>query len=293
MRRLLLTATLVLGTLGSVATTVRAQDGPPPPKVETWSLETTGRLGEAMYRQDRLAIRASEALARRFPDAPPTAPTGWIVVDDEDGAVVRFFSETDGAVRPLYDVTMAGERATGVVDAPDAAYPPRQLAMIAARRTAIHNIGELRCGGYNSIILPDVEGDGWLVWLMATTNDANDSSHQGHYRFRISADGRSLIRRDQLFDFCGNTPAGPSLMSMYAHEIADGPLETDVYLSLVEHQVMCVKAGDVVYSVDGATITTGAAPRRRMSRSRPLTGQNLCLGRPFPPEIGRSPAPAS
>lgn len=292
MRRLLLTATLVLGAFVPVAPTAMAQDVASPPKVETWPLETTARLGEAMYRQDRLAIRASEALERGFHGAPPTAPTGWIVADDEEGSVVRFFSETDGAIRPLYDVPMAGDRATAVVDAPDAAYPPRQLAMIAARRTAIRSIGEVRCGGYNSIILPDVDGDGWLVWLMATTNDANDFSHQGHYRFRISADGRSLIRRDQLFAWCGNTPSGPSLMSMYAQEIADAPLETDVYLSLAEHQVMCVKAGDVVYSVDGATITTGAAPRRRMTRSRSLTGQNLCLGRVFPPEIGRRPAPA-
>ena len=117
--------------------------------------------------------------------------------------------------------------------------------------------------------MKDPASDEWLAWLLVATTDANVVPVGGHYRFRISADGRTLIRRDALSASClslnktQDAPAGGQPVGLAAsHIVSDHPVETHVFLSLLNRIQIYVAAGDKLWNVNGITIIeVDQAPR--------------------------------
>lgn len=237
-------------------------------QVVTWPQDKTSRIGEAMYRQDLAATRATEALMRHFRDQPPIEPAGWIVVGEGGNPLVRFLRRDGNVFRPAFEVTFAGDHVTGVAVSTDTDLPAQQRAMAEARNTAARNIGPVQCGRYNTVILRDPDSDGWLVWLLATANDSELMPRDGHYRFLISADGLTVLQRDQLFVRCRDIDRDPpAIAMMFDSPVSTGPLETHVYFSLLEGIPLLVEAGGRHFRVDGTRIQRVRA--RRNSRRAP------------------------
>ncbi|TPW00554.1 MAG: cellulose binding, type IV, partial [bacterium] len=145
-------------------------------------------------------------------DGGPQGLAGWIVVPNGTDQLVRFVRKVDGQFVPGWDVPVQDGRA-GEVKVAAGVLTPVETGMFDARQTAIDNLGTLRCSrSMNSVVLKDPDGDGWLVWLLTSTTQDGIVPVGGHYRFRISADGQTVTRRDQLSTGCMNlnrTQTGP------------------------------------------------------------------------------------
>lgn len=251
-------AVLLIGGQPAVA----REDAPPTP-VEDWSLEKVQVIGAALYRQDAAAAVASDALTRHFRNRPPAGLIGWIVVDEGENQRVRFLSQENGQRRAAWDVLVTSGGAGPVEAAVDPVLPADQLARFEARMTAANQIGELRCAQrYNAVVLKDPDSDDWLVWLLASTTDPNSLILTGHYRFRISADGHSLLRRDQLSATCITSDRreaardGQLNALVVSHIVSPLPVETHVFASLLYRlPIYVVTVGnDTIWAVEGAKV---------------------------------------
>ena len=129
--------------------------------------------------------------------------------------------------------------------------------------TAANQIGELRCAQrYNAVVLKDPDSDDWLVWLLASTTDPNSLILTGHCRFRISADGHSLLRRDQLSATCITSDRreaardGQLNALVVSHIVSPLPVETHVFASLLYRlPIYVVTVGnDTIWAVEGAKV---------------------------------------
>ncbi|MBX9460100.1 MAG: hypothetical protein KL785_02125 [Brevundimonas sp.] len=253
---ILAAAALLLGSLPSAATAQRAPD---PIPIEEWSLEKVSRMGQEIYRHDVAAWVATDALLASFGESPPPAGmAGWIVVEDGDALKVRFLRREADVLKSAFDIIVRDGRA-GPVEAVSGPLSAGESAQFLARQTAIANIGRLRCSPQmNAVVIPDPDSDEWLVWLLTPMQD-DRIPIGGHYRFRISADGGTMLRRDQLSNTCffaERPPEGQreNAMLFYTQIVSKGPVETHVFLSIQNQLTLVIGAGDRFYSVGGARV---------------------------------------
>jgi len=233
------------------------------PEIRAFDLRTTEQLGAAIYRQDSAAWVASDALQAEVSDLANAKLVGWIVVDAADGQKVRFLRRVDGRLEAGYDVDVSPALKTRLYAPVDRALTASEVAMFAARTTASANLaGQPVCRpGYNTVVLKDPQGDGWLAWLLAPMPAANVVPVGGHYRFTISADGLKMLRRDALSASCmtmdprqdlpaGAAPAGIGL----THVVSPTPTEVHVFLQLQSRLPMMIGAGGRMWTIDQGSI---------------------------------------
>ncbi len=237
------------------------QPSPAPVPIAEWPLSKISAMGQEIYRQDVAAWVATDALLARFEGSPPAGLRGWIVVPDGEDQRVRFVSLDGEVVRPGWDVVVRDGQAGPVEIVTDGVLSDLELSRFRARQTAAANIGRLRCGpNMNSVVADDPDSDGWLVWLLTSTTDANIVPVGGHYRFTISADGMTILGRDQLSNSCLAMPKsepspGRQLAGLVVSQIvSQTPVETHVFLSLQNRLPIYVGVGDKIFEVNGAVI---------------------------------------
>lgn len=252
----LLVATLMSGT----ALPAMAQDrAPDPVPIEEWSLEKVSATGQAIYRQDLAAWVSTDALLAHLNGAaPPADMVGWIVVDQGEDQLVRYLRNDAGVLKSAFDVVVREGR-SGPVKVVDEALSEAEQAGFRARQTAAANIGALRCSAQlNAVVLDDPDSDDWLVWLLTPTPDSGAIPIGGHYRFRISADGGTVLRRDQLSNGCffadRPSPEMQDALLFYTQIVSKGPVETQVFLSIQHRLPLVIGAGDRFFSVEGARV---------------------------------------
>ena len=228
MRLAAFVAVLALGwPAHSLAQTPSQRDAgaplPEPVPIEAWSTDKVSRIGLEMYRLDRAAWLATDALRDAIPGQALTSVRGWLIESAGNGHRVRFYRDGDPDPVPGWDV------------------------------------GELRCAArVNTVIMPDPDSDDWLVWLLVPTPESGAIPVGGHYRFRISPDGQSVLRRDQLSNGCFFADPPPEgtrdTMLFYTQIVSSGPTETQVFLSIQKQMTLVIVAGGRYFSVGGARI---------------------------------------
>lgn len=256
-RRFVLAAGLAL----ALAHSVSAADKPPP--IRAFDIPTIERLGAAIYRQDRAAWLATDALMAKIPDLKGAGLKGWIVEGEGGDEKVRFLRDTGAGLEAGYDILVDEKGAQAVVEPADRSLTADERAAFAARQTAAKNLPGVCRQGYNSVVIRDVEGDGWLVWLLAPSPARDAIPFGGHYRFSISADGQTVNRVDALSASCltmdakPNVPAGAKSAALYVtHIVSPTPVETHVFLSLMYRTPIFVGTGkDTIWIVDKGKIS--------------------------------------
>lgn len=212
-----------------------AQDG----TIRQFDIPTLERLGHDMYLQDQAAWHATDALMALHPQADLLKENvhGWIVEDRQDGELVRFIRTSDSGPEAAYDVSYTGGKP--VVSVPqDRNLTDSEKGQYAARDLAIKSVTQ-RCGdNYNTVVLKDPAGPGWLAWALAATNNPNLIMAGGHHRLSVSADGTQVLQMDALSRSCailekGQAPAGKTLAGLFTTQLVSNlPVETFVFISL-------------------------------------------------------------
>ncbi len=247
----------------------------PPAAIEAWSFEKMELMGRAISRQDRAAIAASDVLHRRFPQGDPPGLVGWVVMEEGDHQRVRFVLDDGSGPRAGWDVIVRERRAGTLVQPIDAALSAHELAQYRARQTAARHVPPMRCGRLNSVVLKDPDSDDWLVWLLASANDARTIPYNGNFRFRISADGQTLLRRDQLFSHCYAHPRNGNTVQETLH-LASGvpPSEVIAYLSMENRHEIAIEDSPTSFVVFcRGSIQRVIPPQQHRNRCRAATGR--------------------
>ena len=262
MRNLLLAAVAVsVLSLPAAASAQSAGRGPAPVPIEEWSLDKVSAFGREIHAQDAAASAATDALLAALSPGEQATIRGWVVLGDGAARTVRFLKAEGDAVVPGWDIAVDGRTASAPVPAADTTLSGETEARFLARQTAAQGIGALRCGQYNSVVTRDPDSDGWLVWLLASATQPGVMPIGGHYRFKVSADGRTVLHRDQLSNSClnlaANPPPGPQgqpAAVVVSQVVSQGPVETHVFLSLQFGKPIYVIAGDALFAVTGDRI---------------------------------------
>ena len=233
-----------------LAPCARADDAPPP--IREFDIPTIERLGREMYDQDQLAWKATDILFTKHKKEELVAlkQHGWIVDSFPDHDVVRFVRETDLGPVFAYDVTFVSGEATGYSEPQNTLLSGEDLTQYNARTTALKNVNRMCAETMNTVALKDPQGDGWLVWAMAATTKPDTMIVGGHFRFTISKDGKSIVRKDALSHSCLNI-AKPrpkndetTLGAFVGHMVSLTPIETYVFDSLSYRETFNIETLD-------------------------------------------------
>lgn len=261
-------AAIAVGTI--LPSLVEGAPQPPLPKIRDFDIPTIERLGREIYTQDQLAWKATDiALAQRggLRVMQRDGAKGWITVSVEGRDVVRMIRPTRGGPEALYDVTFA-QGAEPVFSTPEnRTLNSEEVAQYSARMLALDNIGQRCAEIYNTVALKDPESDGWLVWALAASTDEDKIITRGHYRFTISADGKSIRQKDALSTTCTQhskrelqrqVPASAQALSVLqlSHVVSVKPPETFVFTSLSYPYTLFVGTNDgEVWKFDKGAVT--------------------------------------
>lgn len=210
-------------------------------EIRKFDQETIEKLGVAIFDQDVRAATATDLLFAKKIDPAKEGLRGWVVEGDAKAMLVRFIREKDGLFEAFYDVKFEGMKRPVIAEPKSRKLTDAQMAQYKARSLALKGITRPASRTYNSVVLPDPEGDGFLIYALAATTEPNAVMVGGHYRFTVSKDGERLEHSDELFrSFMvlstkpKDLPPGATLAALSMTTlVSDLPLETHVYLSLL------------------------------------------------------------
>lgn len=216
--------------------------------IREFDLQTVERLGRAIYEHDLTAWRATDALlhdnkAGRVSDAEMAKIRGYIVAGTPDESVVKFIAEGPEGPYPVSVLRIYRDEQRARAAGPLAKQPltEAERAQYRARQLALSQITQRwHCSErYNTVILPNTDGDGYLVYVLAATTKPGLMMVGGHYRITVSADGNRVIQTDELSRSCLTVelkpPQGAQKLEsvVVLHLVSDAPVETHVFLNLL------------------------------------------------------------
>ncbi len=194
------------------------------------------RLGEELYLQDIIAAKATDALLRAAGTIKPGELAGWIVVKDGGGHLTRFIRRTGEDVNVAYDVQIDVKGNTRVTKDSLRPLSATETAMLLARRNALLAAPKDCTKAYNTAVMEDIDSSGWLVYVLAAT--AEDLIVVGgHSRVKVSADGKTILAVNPLYQSCLMLPKPAADKSNQAQALSLGypvgniPSEIHVFLN--------------------------------------------------------------
>lgn len=256
-------AVLVVSASAAVTSWAAELDGP---AIRAFDLPTIERLGREMYEQDQWAWKATDAMAAKRTAEQRRADglRGWITGRVDGKPRVRFVGGAGDTVEALYDVVFDDNGAAMFSMPSDRALSPEELAQHAARVLARNAAAEKCSKTYNTVALKDPAGDGWLVWALAATTDADAILIGGHFRFTVSADGTQVTAKDELSKGClrfsrrqmaAGGGGAPVVALTVTHVVSLTPVETHVFSQLSYQMKIAVGTLDGrAWKVDGGSV---------------------------------------
>ncbi|MFT4254925.1 MAG: hypothetical protein QM608_20880 [Caulobacter sp.] len=229
----------------------------PPPPIRAFDLPQIEAFGAAIYRQDIAAWLATDALVAKVPDLQGAGVKGWLVEDDGKAATVRFLRDVGTGLEIGYDIVVDGKGAGPVTEPAVRKLTDDERLMFSARQAAIAAKPSSCRPGYNTAIVRDPQGDGFIVWLLAPSPAAGAIPFGGHYRVTVAGDGRTVTRVDALSASCllldrdAKDAKGDPVMMYATHIVSPTPVESHVFLSLLYKLPLAIGTGpDEIWLVD-------------------------------------------
>lgn len=225
------------------AGTATAQSLPDASGEDPARLRTAEATGARVYRHDRAAALATDALraVRKYRNDKRVG--GWVTEAREDSIRVSFIdkAEPESAV-VLYQVDVADTReGAGTVQAfdPPQAATKSQRDAARARRTAMAFAFTPCAKHYNTVIVPaTIDGQpSWDVFLLPAATDKKTIPFGGTYRLELSADGASVTNSRTYTRSCidfqrPKAKRAEVAMLFMTHLLEPFPTEAHVLLNL-------------------------------------------------------------
>lgn len=237
-----------------------------PPGTEP-AVRSAEEIGKAMFEQDAISARATDALLSENILQSEKRVRGWLTRKAEGHWLVRFIGMAEAQDPPFmayYNVRFPVEGySKGEITRLDPAQPleGEELAMFGAREAALRAMPSRCSDRYNPVILPGniAHADGWVVYLLAATMTPGEVVIGGHFRVELSPTGTEVKRVLPLSKSClrlppFNRPGSQQIAAMTTHLISDTPIETHVYLSLLHRTPIYVSTDLGVWKVEGGKI---------------------------------------
>lgn len=247
-----------------------------PPPIRDFDVDTAGKLGREIFRQDQLAWVATDVLMDKVGREKLVAEqvtAGWVVESTGPAPVVRFLRPKGDAVEAAYDITFKAGNKPALAKPEKPELTASQLVRVKAIRSsdvALRGAKRPWCGGnFNQVVVLDPEGDGWLVYFLRAKPSRDEIPVGGHFRISVSADGLTVKRVDQLFASCMTLNKQPpkeateTAALVMNHIVSAKPIETHVFLSLQDRTPFFVvtRDGKVWHVADGKISDTGESVR--------------------------------
>lgn len=226
-----------------VAAAAGAQQLPDPSGEDPARLRSAESLGLRLYRHDRAAALATDALHANRKYRKDQRVGGWITEARESAVLVSFVDKGDAEQASLlYQVEVSDSReGAGKVkafDPPEAASNSQRNAA-RARRTATGFDFKPCAPHYNTVVLPAIADDtpGWNVFLLPSTTDAKVIPFGGTYRLELDAEGRTVTNSRTYTRSCIDFPRDKKRRAEEAalvvtHFLDPVPTEAHVLLNL-------------------------------------------------------------
>ena len=165
--------------------------------IRKFDLKTIAALGQQIFEQDGYASRATDIVFEKLGGPEELIKHkigGWIVVKRGNSVVVRFSKRDGGSWTPAYDVIFDSPK-KGVFKTAETK-PCRNVNWLSSKPGRSRSKAFRNCihAPYNTVILPDPAGRGFLVYVLAATTEADKIVVGGHYRFSISENGENFLR---------------------------------------------------------------------------------------------------
>ena len=229
---------------GGAAATSKAPAKPVAP-IQAYDLPQIEAFGNAIYRQDIAAWLASDALTAKVKDLQGAGLKGWLVQDDGKTAKVRFLRDKGNGLEVAYDVVVDGKGAGPLTEPADRKLTNEERLAFSARQAAGAAQPAACRAGYNTAMVRNPDGDGWIVWLLAPAPAAGAIPVGGHYRIFVAADGKTIRRVDALSASClliekPKAADGRPALAFASHIVSPTPVETHVFLSTLYKMPLAV-----------------------------------------------------
>jgi hypothetical protein len=223
-------------------------------------VEQSQLLGRAIYLQNLAsAVGTDVAVAGGGLDA---RTRGWVTQDLGDGrwSVQFVMPEGDGFLA-TQEVRIWGKSRELETFSPPRSLSPGAEAMFRARQAALAQVQGPCLPPYNTVVLPAslIGESGWLVYVLASSNQPDTYVLAGHHRFRLSDDGRAVLAHMALSRSCLISDLGDQKGKVVAltmnQIVADWPLETVVFSALLYWMPIYVATERGTWNVDQGSIT--------------------------------------
>ncbi len=208
--------------------------------IREFDLKTIESLGEMIYKQDLRAARATDILLSQNLNLNEYPIRGWLVEQNDKEDEVLFIGEYDGEYRAVFKISFENNSIGKFTKLDREELTKEQLCQFRARTLALENVDQPCSRNYNVVILKDIDGEGYLVYTLASRSELDAIVVGGHYRFTISEDGKTIEKKDKLFKSClilDKTPPdlqnGEELAAYtMSHIVSNTPVETHVFLQI-------------------------------------------------------------
>ncbi len=269
-------ARCLLVALLFVAAAAQAED-----LIRDFPIPTIVALGKELYLRDQLASDAFDALLATHPEAKERPVRGWITQADKDAECVYVVQEYGSEASLAYTVAFPERHAPKVEDQHGAGLPDFVAKRYAARKAALAAIPKRMAERYNAEVLDAPDGQGFLVYALASTVNPNEVMVGGHYRFTVSADGKvqqvdALSRSALVLQKKSSDVPKDATVEGYAvsHVVSNTPVETHVYISLLHKMPLYVSTPDhTIWKVSDGEISKVDVNNDKQEVEKPAGGE--------------------
>ena len=224
-------------------------------------------LGVSLYRQDTAAARATDILFSQQPDLERHPVLGWVVTGEDSAPLVTFIGQKGEEYVGQFDVRPGAEEGKRFVLAGGRKLTAEERARFMARQATLPLIPEFCAENCNSLVLRNPDGTGWLAYWFAASSEPNLILLGGHTRFTVSADGGTVLSRDERFSLsrCLTLDKRQKPDNVVGLTVTfsggDEPVETHVFLSLYYKMPLYVRTqSGGLWKVENGTVSAASLP---------------------------------
>lgn len=209
--------------------------------VRDFGIARAEKIGRDIYEQDALAAEATDILFAAELDLANYPIKGWLVVKEKSESTVIFVGKYEDEYVGFFEVVKKGKRKGKLKQLNKRELTPDELSAFRARELALDYIDEPCSSRYNTVVLNNPEGEGFLVYALAATQDPEAVQIGGHYRFMVAKDGSEIASKERLSSSClvldkkpDDMPPGAKLSALtMSHLVSERPLEIHVFQNLL------------------------------------------------------------